>query len=58
MMVHNPYDLIIIKENVIPQANIEEIMLLTNNKKDTSQATFINKDGKDECEINLEVRYT
>ena len=58
MMVHNPYDLIIIKENVIPQANIEEIMLLTNNKKDTSQATIINKDDKDESEKNLEVRNT
>ena len=30
-MLHNPYDLIIIKENVIPQENIEDIMLLTNN---------------------------
>ena len=58
MMVHNPYDLIIIKENVIPQANIEEIMLLTNNKKDTSQATIINTDDKDESEKNLEVRNT
>ena len=58
MMVHNPYDLIIIKENIIPQANIEEIMLLTNNKKDTSQATIINKDDKDESEKNLEVRNT
>ena len=43
-MLHNPYDLIIIKENVIPQENIEELMLLTNNTKDISQATTINKE--------------
>ena len=41
MMLHNPYDLIIIKENVIPQEHIEELMLLTNNTKDVSQATII-----------------
>ena len=44
MMLYNPYDLIIIKENVIPQENIEELMLLTNNTKDISHATIINKD--------------
>jgi len=34
MMQHNPYDLIIIKENVVPQEHIEELMLLTNNKEE------------------------
>ena len=62
MLLHNPYDLIIIKENVIPQEHIEEIMLLTNNTKDISHATIINKvkekeDG-DSCEKNLETRNT
>ena len=56
-MLYNPYDLIIIKENVIPQANIEEIMLLTNNKKDTSQATIINKDDKDETLVLLAIKF-
>ena len=41
-MLYNPYDLIIIKENVIPQEHIEEIMLLANNTKDISQAPIIN----------------
>ena len=58
MMLHNPYDLIIIKENVIPQENIEEIMLLTNNTKDISQATIINNDKEDNSEKDLEVRNT
>ena len=56
-MLYNPYDLIIIKENVIPQENIEELMLLTNNK-DTSQATTINSDDKEKSDTNLEVRNT
>ena len=68
MMLHNPYDLIIIKENVIPQEHIGEIMLLTNNTKDISPATIINdtsehpdntsekKTGRNET--NLEVRNT
>ena len=43
-MQHNPYDLIIIKENVVPNTHIEELMLLTNNKEQISQATVINKD--------------
>ena len=43
MMLHNPYDLIIIQENVIPQEHIEELMLLTNNTKDIHQATVIIK---------------
>ena len=41
-MLYNPYDLIIIKENVIPQENLDEIMLLTNNTKDITNATIIN----------------
>ena len=60
MLLHNPYDLIIIKENIIPQENIEEIMLLTNNTKDISNATIINdrKDGNNESLEDLEVRNT
>jgi prolyl 4-hydroxylase len=58
MLLHNPYDLIIIKENVIPQESIEEIMLLTNNTKDISQATIINKDKEDNHDTDLEVRNT
>ena len=57
-MLHNPYDLIIIQENVIPQESIEEIMLLTNNTKDVCQATTINKDKEDGSETNLEIRNT
>ena len=61
-MLYNPYDLIIIKENVIPQENIEEIMLLTNNTKDISHATIINKVKEEETgdshETNLETRNT
>ena len=61
MMLHDPYDLIIIKENVIPQEHIEEIMLLTNDKN-TSQATIVNskKDKPDEIEgrTDLKVRNT
>ena len=56
-MLYNPYDLIIINDNVIPQENIEELMLLTNNK-DTLQATTINKDKGDGGETNLEIRHT
>jgi len=44
-MLYNPYDLIIIKEKVIPEENIDELMLLTNDKN-TSQATVIDKDGE------------
>ena len=58
MMLHNPYDLIIIQENVIPQENIEEIMLLTNNTKDISHATIINRSDGDGHETNLETRNT
>jgi len=47
MMLHNPYDLILIKENVIPQESIDKLMLLTNNKKDITQATIISKDEKE-----------
>jgi predicted 2-oxoglutarate/Fe(II)-dependent dioxygenase YbiX len=57
-MLYNPYDLIIIKEKVIPQEHIEDIMLLTNNTKDISQATTINKNRENESETNLEVRNT
>ena len=58
MMLHNPYDLIIIQENVIPQENIEEIMLLTNDTKDISHATVINDDDKTQGDTNLETRNT
>jgi len=57
MMLYNPYDLIIIKENVIPQENIEELMLLTNDKN-TTQATTINSDDNEKSDTNLEVRNT
>ena len=57
-MLYNPYDLIIIKENIIPQEHIEEIMLLTNNTKDISHANIINKNKEDGCEENLETRNT
>ena len=58
MMLYNPYDLIIIKQDVIPKENLEAIMLLTNNTKDISNATVINKDKEDGCETNLETRHT
>ena len=60
MMQHNPYDLIIIKENVVPQKHIEELMLLTNNKEEVKQATVINRDddGKDTHQEKLENRNT
>ena len=57
-MLHNPYDLIIMQENVIPQANIEEIMLLTNNTKDISQATIIDNDKENNSNTDLKVRDT
>jgi len=60
MMQHNPYDLIIIKQNVIPHKHIEELMLLTNNKEKISQATIINvdDDGNDTSKENLKNRNT
>ncbi len=58
MMLHNPYDLIIIQENVIPHEHIEEIMLLTNNTKDISHATVINDKEEGGHETNLETRNT
>jgi len=64
MMIHDPYDLIIIKNNIIPEKHIEEIMLLANDKN-TSQATIVN-DKRDEVDekddgsgrTDLEVRDT
>ncbi len=56
-MLYNPYDLIIIKEDVIPEVILEDIMLLTNNTKDIHQATIINED-KPEGDTNLETRNT
>ena len=60
MMQHNPYDLIIIKENVVPHKHIEELMLLTNNKEEIKQATVINRDeeGEDTHQEKLENRNT
>ena len=58
MLLYNPYDLIIIKENVIPEKNLEELMLLTNNTKDISHATIINKNKEEGCEEDLETRHT
>ena len=60
-MLYNPYDLIIIQQNVIPQENIDEIMLLTNNTKDISHATILKKtkeEEEDRSEKDLEVRNT
>ena len=48
MMQHNPYDLIIIKENVVPDEHIEELMLLTNNKEEIKQATVFKNDDEEE----------
>ena len=59
MMLYNPYDLIIIQENVIPLEHYEDIMLLTNNTKDISQATIVNKTAEDDDhKEDLEVRNT
>ena len=64
MMIHDPYDLLIIRENVIPQETIEQIMLLANDKN-TTQATIVDakKDKPDEKEwdsgrTDLKVRNT
>ena len=58
MMLYNPYDLIIIQENVIPEENLQDIMLLTNNTKDISHATIINDKEEGSSETNLETRNT
>ena len=58
MLLHNPYDLIIIKKNVIPEENLEELMLLTNNTKDISHATIINDKKENSHEEDLKVRNT
>ena len=60
MLLYNPYDLIIIKKDVIPQENIDQLMLLTNDKN-TTQATIIDNDenGKiEEGKTNTDVRNT
>ena len=46
-MQHNPYDLIIIEENIVPQQHIEELMFLTNSE-DTSQATIFKEKSEGE----------
>ena len=55
----NPYDLIIIRPNVIPDKDIEELMLLTNDKE-VRQATIINNndDGTQTHKENLKNRNT
>ena len=58
MLLHNPYDLIIIKEGIVSPENIEELMLLTNNTKDIHQATIINNPKKDSHKEDLKVRNT
>ncbi len=45
-MQHNPYDLIIIRQNIVPDEHIEELMLLTNDKEQISQATIFNTDDE------------
>ena len=44
MMLHDPYDLIIIKENIVPNNHIEELMLLTTVEGGVRQATVISRD--------------
>ena len=58
MLLYNPYDLIIIEENVIPPENIEELMLLTNNTEDITQATIINDFKEEGGTTNLKTRNT
>lgn len=60
MMQHNPYDLIIIQQDVIPQKDIEELMLLTTSKEGVRQATVINRDddGNNINKENLKGRNT
>ena len=58
MLLYNPYDLIIIEENVIPPENIEELMLLTNNTEDITQATIINNFKEEGGTTNLKTRNT
>ena len=55
----NPYDWIIIRPNVIPDKDIEELMLLTNDKE-VRQATIINNndDGTQTHKENLKNRNT
>ena len=59
MNIINPYDLIIIRPNVIPDKDIEELMLLTNDKE-VRQATIINNndDGTQTQKENLKNRNT
>ena len=56
---HNPYDLINIIPNVIPDKDIEELLLLTTTQ-DTHNASVIknNEDGTHEQEEKLDVRNT
>mgnify|MGYP003152127648 CR=1 FL=1 len=56
---HNPYDLINIIPNVIPDKDIEELLLLTTTQ-DTRNASVIknNEDGTHEQEEKLDVRNT
>ena len=60
MMIHDPYDLIIIREKVIPDKHIDELMLLTNDKEKISQATIVNKDddGNKTNQENIKNRNT
>ena len=58
MLLYNPYDLIIIEENVVPPENIEELMLLTNNTEDITQATIINDFKEEGGTTNLKTRNT
>ena len=59
MNIINPYDWIIIRPNVIPDKDIEELMLLTNDKE-VRQATIINNndDGTQPHKENLKNRNT
>ena len=59
-MQHDPFDLIIIKQKIIPDEHIDELMLLTPNNKGVKQATVINRDeeGQDTSKESLENRDT
>ena len=59
-MQHDPFDLIIIKQKIIPDEHIDELMLLTPNNKGVQQASVINRDddGNDIAKESLENRNT
>ena len=57
-MRHNPYDLMIIKEAVIPQKDIEELMELTVQEKTPASVVEVDKKEDKRHEVKKEVRDT